>query len=73
MRDDHDDGGYPRVGDDLLDWLLTRVGQPLPCPLCGTLTLPGQRTEVKIPGAYVAEWDMVVRRVTWVCPACPVP
>lgn len=71
MRDDHDDGGYPLISDELLDWLLARARQPLPCPLCGTLTPPGQRAEVKIPGAYIAEWDMVAHRVTWVCQAYP--
>ena len=72
MRDD-DDVGYPLIGDELLDWLLARAGQPPPCPLYGTLSPPGRRTEVKIPGAYIAGWDMVVHRVTRVCQACPVP
>jgi hypothetical protein len=60
MRDDHDDGGYPLISDELVDWLLAGARQRLPCPLCGALTPPGQRTEVKIPGAYIAEWDMGV-------------
>ena len=73
MRDDHDDGGYPLIGDDLLDFLLAHAGDARPCPLCGALTLPAERTEVTVPGAYIPGWDMVVKRVTWVCASCPVP
>ena len=60
-------------GDDWLAGLLARVGEPVRCAVCGAPTLSGDLTETVAPGALIREWDMVVRRVIWVCPACPVP
>lgn len=51
--------------------ILGRLGDPIPCALCGKLTPPGDLVEGSIPGAVVAEWDMVVHRVVWLCSACP--
>jgi hypothetical protein len=59
--------------DDWLAGLLTRVGEPVPCAVCGTPTPPTDLTETAAPGALIRDWDIAVQRVIWVCPACPVP
>jgi hypothetical protein len=53
------------------DWILDRLGDPIPCALCGKLTPPEDLAEGVIPGTVVAEWSMVVFRVVSLCPACP--
>lgn len=55
--------------DDLLD----RIGQPIPCALCRTPTPAADLTERSVPGHLIVEWDVVVDRLVWVCPRCPLP
>ena len=55
-----------------MDDLLSRIGRPVPCAVCGTLTPAADLTETTVPGALIEEWDIVVTRVIWVCPRCPV-
>jgi hypothetical protein len=61
-----------RMSDELWDWILDRIGEPIPCELCGTPTAPADLTECRVPGMLIAEWDIVVDRIGWVCPRCPV-
>ena len=56
-----------------LDYLLEHLGEPIPCAICGEPTPPGELTEATVPGLVIAEWDMTVHRVVWVCPRCPIP
>ena len=59
--------------DDWLAGLLARMGQAIACDLCGALTRPENLTEVTVPGYAIQQWDVLVHRLAWVCPACPVP
>jgi hypothetical protein len=52
--------------------LLDRLGEPVPCELCRTPTPATELTECRVPGAVIPEWGIVVDRVVWVCPRCPV-
>ncbi len=59
------------MGDDLWAWLLNRVGHPIPCGLCGVPTPAEVLTECRIPSA-LTDWGVVVDRLVWLCPCCPV-
>lgn len=58
---------------DRLTELLNYIGEPVPCSLCGTPTPTADLTECYIPAHLIEEWDIVVDRLAWVCPRCPVP
>jgi hypothetical protein len=61
------------MDNDWLAGLLARIGEPVPCAVCGTPTAPAELTETTAPGYLIEDWDVLVSRVTWVCPSCPVP
>lgn len=60
------------MDDELLDFLLANLGKPRPCAICGVLTDSKDLAEAKVPGVVIAEWDMVMHTIVWVCPACPI-
>jgi hypothetical protein len=60
------------MSDDLWDWMMERVGKPIPCEVCRTPTVPRDPAECRVPGLLIAEWGVVVDRVVWVCPRSPV-
>jgi hypothetical protein len=74
---------YLGMNEDWLDYLLSHLGEPRPCAMCGTPTRPADLTEGSVPckvldfgvpGLRATDPDPVIaRRVIWVCPACPVP
>jgi hypothetical protein len=53
--------------NDGLDWLLGRLGQPIPCEICRVPTPAADLTECLVPGALIAEFDIIIDRVVWVC------
>lgn len=57
--------------DTLWDWIAARAGRLIPCSLCRTPTDPNDLTETQVPGYYIAEWDVTVMRLVWLCPTCP--
>lgn len=64
--------------DPWLADLLARVGQPVPCDICGTPTPTADLTETTMPGAIVRfanpnpelAFSFVARTVIWICPTC---
>jgi hypothetical protein len=64
-----------RRDDDWLEVFLARArsGELPRCALCGTPAPAGQLTETTVPGYLITGWDIMVGRVIFVCPACPVP
>lgn len=51
--------------------LLEQVGKPIPCACCKRPTPTDELREVVVPGILVADWDLVVDQVVWVCDRCP--
>lgn len=56
-----------------LDDLLDRLGELIPCSICGHPTPPAELTETYAPGALAFDGSVVVERLMWVCLACPLP
>jgi hypothetical protein len=63
------------LNPDFTTWLLSRLGQPVPCELCRTETARADLREITVPGAVVVGervgLDFVVSRVVWICRRCP--
>ena len=59
--------------DDPMDGLLALMGQPVPCEICRTPTATADLTETRVPGAVIFDGTIVVDRIIWVCPRCPLP
>lgn len=57
---------------EFLAEIRAHAGGPRPCSLCGEPTPPEQLTECWVPGYVIAEWDIPLQRVAYVCPRCPV-
>jgi hypothetical protein len=53
------------------NWIIDRVGQPIPCELCRTLTMAVELRELVVPATVLQEWDIVVHRIVFVCGRCP--
>jgi hypothetical protein len=52
---------------------LDALGGLIPCSLCRTFREPADLTESYVPGYVIAEWDVVVSTLVWICPNCPDP
>jgi len=59
------------VSGGWLEELLGQFGKPIPCACCGRPAPSGELREVAVPGMRIAEWDVVVDQVVWVCDRCP--
>jgi hypothetical protein len=60
--------------DDLMQWLIDRIGKPIPCSLCGTPTDPQRLRERWMPGAIVQVvpgCEITPQTAVWLCPRCP--
>jgi len=60
------------MSDEAWGWLIDQLGKPIPCEICRTPTSPEDLMECRVPGLLITEWDMVLDRIVWVCPRCPV-
>lgn len=56
-----------------LDEILNRIGGPIPCAICHTPTPAAQLSERTAPAALAFDGTVVVDRLVWVCPRCPLP
>ena len=56
------------------DWFLARMGEPIPCALCHTVTPASELREVRVTGAIVEivpGCEITPQRVLHLCSNCP--